>query len=42
MYIRTTSLLALYIRNLIPDDVSIPSPASLAYRGGGMETFTPA
>ena len=23
----------LYIRNIIPEDMSIPSPASLAYRG---------
>jgi hypothetical protein len=34
MYTRTKSLPNLYIRNIIPDDVSIPSSASLAYRGG--------
>jgi hypothetical protein len=32
----------LYIRNTIPDDVSIPSSAFLAYRGEAMQTFTSA
>jgi hypothetical protein len=26
--------------HIIPDDMSIPSPASLAYRDGAMRTFT--
>jgi hypothetical protein len=42
MYARTTSLAILYIRNIIPDDMGIPSPAALAKRGGSMQTFTPA
>jgi hypothetical protein len=34
-YVRwTTSLLSLYIRNIMPDDMRILSSASLAYRGG--------
>src|SRR5829696_5285885 len=32
----------MYIRNLIPDSMSITSSASLAYRGGAMQTSTPA
>jgi hypothetical protein len=31
--------LVLYIRNIIPDDMGIPSPAVLAYRGGAMLNF---
>jgi hypothetical protein len=34
MYTRTTSLPILYIRNIIPNDMGIPSPAALANRGG--------
>jgi hypothetical protein len=30
----------LYIRNIIPDDIGIPSPAALAYRSGAMQTIT--
>ena len=36
MYTRATSLPSLYIRNIMPDDMGIPSSASLAYRGGAM------
>src|SRR5829696_5771945 len=38
----TTSLPSLYIRNIIPDDMGIPSPAVLAERGVAMQTSTPA
>ena len=38
----TTSLPSLYIRNIIPDDMGIPSLAPLADRGGAMQTFTSA
>jgi len=34
MYTRAMTLPSLYIRNIIPGSMSIPSPASLAYRGG--------
>ncbi len=37
MYTKTTSLTILYIRNIILDDMSIPSPAPLAW-GGAMRT----
>ena len=37
MYIRTTSLLALYIRNT--RRYEHPSSATLGYRGGAMQTF---
>ena len=40
MYIRTTSLLALYIRNT--RRYEHPSSATLAYRGGAMQTLTPS
>jgi hypothetical protein len=40
MYTRAKSLPKLYIRNIIPDDMGIPSLAVLAYRGGAMQTFT--
>src|SRR5215208_4615609 len=33
-------LSGLYIRNIIPDDMGIPLPEHLAYRGGAMQTFT--
>ena len=36
MYARTTSLLKLYIRNIISDDMGISSPAVLADRDGAM------
>jgi hypothetical protein len=42
MYKRAMSLSSLYIRSIIPDDMSIPSPAALADRGGPMQTFTAA
>jgi hypothetical protein len=40
MYTRATSLPSLYVRNIMPDDVGIPSSASLAYRGGAMQPLT--
>jgi hypothetical protein len=36
MYTRTASLTILYIRNVMPDDTVIPSPATLADWGGAM------
>jgi hypothetical protein len=42
MYTRAKSLPILYIRNIIPDDMSIPSSASLAYQGGAVQTLTPS
>ena len=39
MYIRTTSLSSLNIRNIIADDMGIPSLAPLAYRGGAILNF---
>jgi hypothetical protein len=36
---QTTSLPNLYIRNIIPDDMGIPSLALLAYWGGAMLNF---
>jgi hypothetical protein len=38
MYIGTTSLPKLYIRNIIPDDMSIPRRRSWPYRGGSVRT----
>jgi hypothetical protein len=35
MYTMATSLSILYIRNIIPDNMSIPSPAVLALSGWG-------
>jgi hypothetical protein len=35
MYTRATSLSSLYIRNIIPDDMSVPSPAVLDLSGRG-------
>ena len=39
MYTRATSLFNLYIRNIIPDDMGIPSPAVLALSGWGYADF---
>jgi hypothetical protein len=30
----------LYTRTIIPDDMRIPTPASLAYRAGPVQTYT--
>ena len=40
MYARTTSLTISYIRNMIPDDLSIPFWGALPYRGGAKRFFS--
>jgi hypothetical protein len=39
MYTKATSLSNLYIRNIIPGDMRIPSPAVLALSGWGYADF---
>jgi hypothetical protein len=39
MYTRATSLPNLYIRNIIPDEMRVPSSASLALSGWGYTDF---
>ena len=40
MYARTTSLTIPYIRNIIPDDMSIPFWGAWPYRGGAKRSFS--
>jgi hypothetical protein len=40
MYARTTSLTILYIRKIIPDDMSIPFWGAWPYRGGAKRFFS--
>ena len=42
MYTRATSLHKLYIRNIIPGDMASPIWSASPYRGGAVQTFTPA
>jgi hypothetical protein len=42
MYTRATSLPDLYIRNIIPNDMASPFWSASPYRGGAIQTFTPA